>query len=94
MEQLVVQPSGNPSIARGQLGRGVPIALMSLPTLTAPKSPRTTERGLASGSAPVALAANAAADHAQPFAAPPGQGGLLHWRTASTGPVQGVPPFR
>ena len=93
MEHLVVQPSGNPSIARGQLGRGPPIALMSLPTPTAPTSPRTTERGLASGSAPVALAANAVADHAQPFAVPPGQGGFLHWRTASTGPEQGVPPF-
>ena len=93
MEHLVVQPSGNPSIARGQLGRGPPIALMSLPTPTAPTSPRTTERGLASGSAPVALAANAVADHAQPFAVPPGQGGFLHRRTASTGPVQGVPPF-
>ena len=48
---------------------------------------------MASGRAPVALAANAVADHAQPFAVPPGQGGFLHRRTASTGPVQGVPPF-
>ena len=71
MEHLVVQPSSDLLIARGQLGRGLPIALMSLPTPTAPTSPRTTKRGLASGSAPVALAANVATNHTQPFAQTP-----------------------
>ena len=87
MEHIVVQPSSNPSIARGQLGQGPPMALMSLPTTTAPTSSRTTERGLASGSVLVALATTVVANHAQPFAIPPRQSGFLYWHTASTGPV-------